>query len=555
MKIDRSKRFVFWMLLLLFVGLSAGRILYFPLNVERLYRAVPPSALLISEHDALAERWNDLSNHPAVDGMLRGVHDAPVRSLGDIPYAGMVLDRFGTRKTVFAFCSRLGRDRSPAWIVASWAGARTQFLRWGFYAGFLRDFRRVALPDGRGGWLLEGVEGPTGREGLCLTVVDGILVGCLSRDPMAIQEIVDRIESRVPLIPELAERLRTDPPDGKHDDIANRIYWATGATHWRCDIRLDKDGSAEGWFDGPCPSRFWLARALGGDGSTEHRGTGSGDGFSVMGRIMGESSAGVAVVPRLSLSGCLREVVLPPKWSVPLTILEKGLDADAPAVIGVCTPDYSGRILGFKTPTVLIGFKLREPDVAPALIADFLDALNVRLGTALIPKTDPGAPYSVIGVEGVGNGIYDRLAMNEVPAFAVVDGWMILCSNRGTLARLIEERYPNPGQGDPRWVHTLSGEDAHASLWLDLAATDQALSKGLAVYDLMSYARTGGRSGGVVRRRFQVVKDLVAALRPLESGAVFVKVDGDACHGHFRVGPPSKPTTVSAVEPVVTSLP
>ena len=539
----KSKPTHFWLLLFAFVGLCVWWVLYIPFNAMLLYRAIPQNAVFVSEHDEVAGRWETIARHPLIGGVARalGVDAGLLYGLPEDRGVKAVLDRFAARKTVFAYVPSLGGPGGPpAWVFSSWAGTRGQYLRWGFYSKFLTDLRRVSFQGGAKGWVLDTPDGAASDEKLSFAEFEGILLGCYSSDPEGVRHIVDRFERGSPVVPGFRARSADITPTNVFDTVwlkqpgpANSLL----SQEWQCTFSLTPEFAA-----GHINSQGQTPLRAGTDPGSVDGEDGEGQALRIgdLGAfvgILGDSPAAIVRLPYALVEEVFSGVGMPSAGRSIVGILERDLAEDASIVTSVCDLEYSGRILGFRVPAIIVGVEVADPGRKQEIVTALLDGFTALYGFGLIPRSVVIEGHSIIVAESVGEGVYDKLGLNEYPAFMMVDNWLVFASSWRALSKMLS-RSPVAGKaGDgPAWFVEMAGTEEPVFAWFDLAASNEVLVKALAAYDLASYAQHGHRPTSSVRENLEDIKVLIDAARPMKTFVLGLNTDGRDIDARFYFG-------------------
>ena len=520
----KPKRTVFVIVLVLFVAFFTWRSLHVPYRPDVLYRAIPSSAMFVSEHDELAARWSGLASNALLESIAvsLGVEAGEIESVRNNKIVAWLMNRFATRRTVVAYVPSLGREGRPAWVLASWGGLHARMLKWGIYSGALSDFEGQTFPGGRRGWVMKDLGEDMPDQYLSLAVADGVLLAVLASHPQAVSVPLERIERDVPILPGLAAGLR----GGTGAQTAMDRGWLApdgpNGDSWQCDLALDRPGLTEASFRG----RPDILPAAG----------------------------EINVQERLDeLIGVLKDA---PSMLVvgPLSVLKSLLPSDGPAAgiayvadllaehasggtdsfICLCSSDYSGRILGFKVATLMIGIRIQNRRESEAVIKGVLDKMNAKFETTLIQRDVPLQGLRMKTIESVRTGPLSRLAEKERPAYTMVGDWLFISSNRKALEKV---RKKKPNEAGP-WREELRPHAGHVAMWTDLESTDKALTKVAAVYDLVSMLLGRNSKSSPVRQNLALAQQWVKTLMPMQRLCAWGSSTTNACSARIRIGMP-----------------
>jgi hypothetical protein len=224
---------------------------------------------------------------------------------------------------------------------------------------------------------------------------------------------------------------------------------------------------------------------------------------------------------------------------------------DSPVVACLFGEAYSGRLLGVKTPTLLVALRVRDRSAALERVVSDLDRLNARYDLALIPKRETvlvSASRSTAGrglmtqkrlvvVDTARQGLATTLKPDEKPAFTHVGNWLVFASNKGVLTTLLREAAagaPGAGMRDVRWrPRPRAPHGGYA--WMDLNGAGLAVRKALAVYELVLYMQ-GTDAAARMRARIQDWKRWVEIARRLQTAVVRFDALSESVRLSLRLG-------------------
>jgi hypothetical protein len=465
-------RILFWLLLVVFVLSSLFWIAFFPYCPERVYAAVPPGAAFVTKHENLAERWPELSGHPVVRNAIEvfGGDRETLDSLAD-PKTVELVGKMASRTTVFGYVPGRRFGEGDFIVAATWIGAYGQFLQWGFLDKSLSDFERVELDGGISLWSLKGGVND-GALSLTFCVFEGVLVACLSDNPLAAAGLRHRLKlGTAPLGVLQSSGDDSDMAWLMASDIHERLSGKAAAS---LKISAVREDAIE-------------IRAL---GNSDWRPDGSCDGEEVagLGSLFPEP-------PDLFASFCMSEIrrmldskdeensarksFAPLLGSVP--------DA-APGFIWMSGGEYSGRLLKLKVPTIIAGTRLREDVDVEKLLAETLDKLNAEYDWGLIPRRVQERELPIFIVEGSRAGGVTIVSEDEKPAIAKWNSWLLISSNVGTLVGLLDgdsaSRSGVNRNGGSFWLNDIVSREASGYGRMETRSSVTTLKNAKAVYDL-----------------------------------------------------------------------
>ena len=523
----KSKRAAFVVILLLFIAFVAWRIFHVPYRPEVLLQAVPGSAAFVSEHDDLAARWPELTSNPLIKTLALsfGVDPEEYESFRNDKVVAWIMKRFAGKRTVIAFLPSLGSDGQPAWMLASWGGLQARMLKWGVYSGALGDFEKQTFHGGRRGWVMRDLGESMSGQFISLAVADGAVLAMLSTHPQAVTVPLERIERDSRIMPELAYAL-TERRVGTRDRgwIAPD---APGGAGWNYDIALDRDGLTEATFSGGPDLIPHIGRQNAQEQLDELIGV-LKDSPSAL--WVGPFEMLASVLPSERPGGGIRHVA-----EQFLPHLSGGTDS----FVSLSTLDYSGRILGLKVSTLMIGLRLKNRQAYNEIVKEFLDTINAEYETTLIQREVPTQGLRMHTIESVRRGPLSKLAQAERPAYTMVGDWLFVASNRKALEKV---RRKTPNRAGP-WRHELQLEEpTDMAAWTNLETAGDALSKILAVYDLASLFMGSRDESDPIRQNLGALHQWIDTLEPTSRLCAWGSSTAEASSARIRIGVPPDAT-------------
>ena len=535
----RIKRISFWIMLLIFAGLTLWWTIYLPYDQAALYRAVPPTATLVSEHDLVAQRWSQIVRNPCLIKTLGQFRAEPgfLQRTADAPGVHRLLNMFAARKTVIAYAPELGPSGMPAWIAASWAGWTGQLLRWGLLGRHLPGMHALRLDDGSRVWAAD-VGGKNSPLKLSLAVFDGALLGCISEDPLAVRWLLFRLQGRVRAAQHPALGARRVCADMDHGWIAGELGLARFSSS---DIRYSLRRIDEDVLEGV----LVLDMAKPASVPPGH----SPDDFALLQK---EAAQILNRMPDLYLLTGFRELraVLHVTGLGPLANqLERwpgDIDSSAGVFVGLYGGEVSGRILGLRVPSIVVGVRTEQAGEFVEGIDGVLDALNAECGWGLIPRrVGGGGGRQLVGIDGTRSNVYGTMKPEERPALTACGDWILFASNVSALSMLLSDEHagigagsaPRPGAGLP-WIPAGGVGDENAYIWGDLEPAGSSIRDALAVFSLGLLVSDVPDSRARVES-LGMLNSLLEVLRDLGLGSAYIRTTGEELEIEFciRSGP------------------
>ena len=525
------RRILFWTLLAGSVAGSIWWINWFPFHVDRLYSVIPPDATVIVEHRDLGARWPELARNPLVRNLVAFTASAHGQSLDgslDDPETAYWIQRLAGRHAVLAYIPFFDGSSDGDWVMASWVGSFAHQMRWSMFWNRADGNNTLDLGRGERGWSMANENDGTGKT-LSLALVDGALLACWSKDPQGVRVLAERkkwgAEPAQALRDKLA-RLQTGTEPHAHLDPAPDRGWLRSLTpqsrrHPAHPVRfavtvLDAH-SVAGWIG------FESDRAPGPSADEPPPiDTGNPAFLKPLETILGVSPAALTVLPLGHANRLLLQQNTHPAWQMLGALLTDAAGEQAPCFVSVCRPEYDGRVLGFRTPGIVMGLHLDKPETGRRIVVSILDILNAGLGLGLIPKDEIGTGgQNLIVVESVNTDAFLRLTPSERPTFAVAGNWLLFAANRSIMEKLSETGSTRGSESTPvAWRAAVEGRQTTAFAWMDFDATHTAAARSKAVYGLMAHVARFP-ADQAIRQTLDGLALFADAARPMKSGALW----------------------------------
>lgn len=522
----------FWLLLAAGAALSAWWLLYVPCDSARLYSAVPAHATFVSRHRDLASRWRDFSANPFARSLLGalGLTQEELDAFRDDPVAQRWARRLLGRDAAVAFVPGLGDYADPAWVIVSWIGGRSQRLRWQLSWARSGEYTRCAPHRGRPYWVVESAVFESGEK-LTVALVEGMIVGCISKHVGAMREVLDTYDG---LFPSVAVRADfPGPGNGWGDPLAPDRGWvyAGGLGTWA----YVGSRSLAYEFSVLQPSGLvgqvcWRAPRATGPVAPDRRTTAG------LAGLFGDLPLALLLLDRNMVWADARPAAGPALLNVVREIaVEQRADTIMLCILGDA---YSGRFKGIKVPTVVAGIPVADETKALAAVKKALDRANARRQLGLIPREVPDGAAPLFAIEGTKENAYGGLPLEERFAYAAREGWLLAASSLGGLRRLMAGRGAgrlSQGAAEPRWAKDMGDVQAPFYGWIDLALGGKALRLAVTTYSLKLLMEDPVRTQSA-RQRLNEIKAWIDSLAPLGTCRVWLESEGDVMRVSFRMG-------------------
>ena len=161
------------------------------------YRAVPESAIVVSDHHDVRGRWRDFVLLPAVSNALTAV-DFDVMEFRNEPGWRILIPLTTGRNTVLALTPEYGADREPVLWGASFAGWRRLVLRFLLVTRWIPGLGRLQVAPGGSKYLQLGSKRHPSDWKVGFAMRDNVLLAALSTDGDAVRELEKCLEEKAP---------------------------------------------------------------------------------------------------------------------------------------------------------------------------------------------------------------------------------------------------------------------------------------------------------------------------------------------------------------------
>ena len=513
----RPKRLATLALLAVSMVVAAWWVGHVPYDPLAIYRPIPASATVVGRHLRLPERWHDLLANPLALALMRtmGVRTEDAAALVEDEESRVWFDKLAGREGTLAYLpGRFGQ--APAWMAVSHLGGESQKLRWQLSLFRVPGFERMKSFPGRSVWRVESRDLDPGQH-LAIAFGEGVIMACLSADPLAIEEALAAYDGR-------GQRLMEREP--------SFARFAEGDGRSAPDRLWIRDESAFASPDFPgiaveIPALLAQAISLtattkGAEIVPEDRANSVE--FEPLARLIGNAPCLAAAVRRDALLQIWNQPELSRHVRHALRMVLDVATADRLALVGM-DGEMGGRLTfglmrtlgaGLRVPTLLLATPAPDAAAAHAAIQRVLDASNARYRAAFVlkPMALPITTIYVLESAG-GNEWVDELSLSDRPAYAILDGWLLASSNLGALQKLAESAAAAPAGAaeTPAWAAPLAGPYAVAA-WIDLARSGKVARDAIATWS-MAQMFSNGSDSQAIRERLNEAKAWIDAFAPL----------------------------------------
>ncbi len=533
----RPKRLLKLALLAVSIGVGVWWVGTIPYDPLAIYRPIPASATLVGRHLKLPARWDDLLANPLALALMRtaGIRTEDAAGLVADEESRKWFEKLAGREGVLAYLP--GRFGGPAaWMAASHLGGESQKLRWQLSLFRVPGFTRMKQFPGRSVWRVDSPDLEPGQH-LVIAFGEGVLLACLSPSPLAIAEVLAAYDGNV-------RRLLEEEPAFEHfaveDDrsVADRLWIRDESSRdlvqspgisveipvLRGD-RISLSASAEAIW--PVP----------GDRVGQVK-------LDPLMRLLGEAPCAAAMVKPEVLHQLLAQPELRGDMRHAVRMITE-VATDRVAVVFM-DGDMGGRLAwgvmsslglsGLRVPTLLLATPAPDEAAAAGAIQRMLDSSNARYRAAFMvqPVSEPPTTIQVLESAG-GKEWVDSLAKSDRPAYAVVEGWLLVSSNLSALQRLVQASVAgNSPAPVPAWASPVDRAGAVA-LWMDLARSGKLARDAIATWSMAQMFLNSGNSQAV-REQLNEAKAWIDAFAPFGVARAELSRQGEKIVLHVDLG-------------------
>ena len=371
---------------------------------------------------------------------------------------------------------------------------------------------------------------------------DGVLLACLSPDPAAIRYMLMAYDGLIPSTRALSE-LRTMPEPVSPDVVWGQWQGPANAGKFTLTGALTR-------FDGQSLSATMRLRP------SPYRQVQLADSIDIAAveRILGNLPALVMAIPLPTIQDRLRSTIMPGEGTGPtatepawLPTIRRILQSDwiqqdtNGLVLALFTGEYGGgygrKPLRMSIPALMAFTRVKRSDNVHRMIGRELDLLNARHRLGLIQDPSPltVGPQAIYTIE-ITNKPQVALEVEDRPAYTLVGDWLIVSSQAGSLAKLMQ-RFQKLGNETPlmpeSWHGTMSAKNTSGLVWLDLDAGGKTIQLALSLWGLSQRTAAAPSTPPVIK----AARTLLDRIRPLQSCTLWMEPKGSNAVVRVEIGP------------------
>ena len=547
---SRVRRFLLPIFCALLAALAAWWLLYVPYEPTRPFSAIPANAVFAGVHDRLADRLGDVLASPLTDALLSysGLDRKWLETIENDPDVLKWLPRLAGRRVVIAYVPSLGNTGCEAWLISAWAGGYSQCLRWLASLNLVPNVTSVGEYAQRPVWKVKLPAKVAGRYSMSVSVAEGLVLVCVSRDPYGVRHMLDTLDGRAP-IPSLPERNPMSGVSALIEGTAPDRGWAATALPTSYEITAQSQGQVAGraWIR----HRLRAGAALPGAANLKDAALLLGDIPEAVCLFEPEAARQLLLDLSKNSPGHTGSAWM----KIMAETFEKAAAPEGGRACGfICLlggeyrsrlrsllpPDYSGPLKGLPAPVFMVGVRIADPVNAQALAGWVVDSLNAKYRLGIFPWPMSAGNYEVFGLEGTGEDQYSKLSVDERCAFSVCDGWLVFSTCTEALLKIVARFQRDESKQEAascRWLMAYEAAETNrpvAFLWSDLDDACVTLKDGLGLWRL-ALAETENSESAKVR---SLREDMawMDTLRMLRHCAIGAAPAGNATELRFNFG-------------------
>ena len=529
-----SARVIFLAILTDLVALVIFCILWTPFNPRELFRPIPAGAVFVSSHRDAPSRYEALATNVFFKSLFSG-KELPNHLPGGNRTAALL---FG-RQTVCAYVPSLGQSACPAMVIASWTGAWAPVIRWALWFHVPKEIVQTGENNGRRLWMIRkpfpAFGADTSASFFSFAFDEGVFIGCLSEDQDGIAALLQVYDGRSDSILKVKEfSLREPAPEmdrmwmrveSGHAARRPQTFYAT------CSIDFLKDDCL-------------LATLRFEPGIFRIKGASVTNAFEGLGRLYGCRPDFLAKLTSDLIAGLL-DSFADPGWAGSLApILVRPSGSNNASFLMVFNGDYGGHLgkdpFRIPMPTILLVAPASQRRAKDA-ISELLDLLNAkyRLGLIINSAVEPAGKCPVFALESTSAGDFNSLPVDDRPAFAFHNGWLLLASNcaglRPILMSLQAESGPGEGASN-EWMRRALNRRAEAFVWFDPDMGGRAVRLALTTAIAMTAREDRARRNQSTVRLLKTTRNWLESISSLKNCCIWLEAEHGRTVARVEIG-------------------
>lgn len=533
MKNNRVRLIAFVVIVALYAFLFACWMFHVPYNEAELFRAMPHNADMVSSHVDLPARFMRGATIADNFGFLSPkVLEARKAMAASREFRKIfAAPELRTKRSVVGYIHRL--DGEPACFFATWLGRHGQIMRWSLLWKTPPHLVRTSTDYGYPIWSSRSAA--SNDQVLSFAFVDGMLLGCISRNPAGVRHALETYDGHLPSvaaakIPEYVAPLIPNPKAPDTGWFRTRTRPIPGMPH----IVAFSFDSVEapcirGAFqsDMPLAADSPLAAPVNLDG---------------LENCFGKAPSAVLAMPSDLLAGALEAAPRSLPVEVASALLHSGAVAQSgPVAAGLFLGEFGGRIhlaLGRpRIPALSLAVRLGDRDRVREGLTRAADLVNgvFRAGLIVSPAAILPGNTPFYGFEMTSSNSAAMQRPEDLPGCALAGNWLVLSSHAQSLQNVLSQTLTGSVTAaqteaqPPEWQRLLREKAAGAFFWADLEATGKELDT-LLVFSQMA---------GFFPRETPGVRAIIKKCRTFRTGAAWIELVNNRPRLCLEIGRPN----------------
>ena len=519
----KRSRFVFWLILVLFVAGTGWWMCSVPYNPGGLYSAIPLEAEYISVSRHVAARWETFLQNPLTRSLVisLGADIDELDELSEDESMNFWMQRLFSDEVVIANTPAFSSGDEDTWIITTWLGGRSLYYRW--LLPWMKDKRlsKAGSYGGRTIWCYDTRKWDFPHP-LFFVFVEGGIIGCMSPYASTIQYVLDTYDGRIsPVVKPFLGWL--EKPATALDRGWVRLPANMGWPAFTYALSSIGSNTISGSLGADVP---WMKPGVTLDALNTN----------ILGRLLGDLPLAAVVVPfDTSDEEWLSMVPVDAR-----KILTKLTVATRPQIgmVALMGGEYSGRVKGLKLPGIVTAFQMENPGRVLRNAQQAVDQLNAAYKWGLIAGRYPVGRETIYVIESTADTPYALLNSSECVAFTVIDNWFLMAGSAGTLGKLVTRYNKSEARIEARagrWQKEFHPDLCAGFGWMDLMDGGKVIRNAIAAYSLKLMIEDASKSQKQ-RQQFNEIRAWIEGLGTLETCWIWMETGEGWVNFRFQMG-------------------
>jgi len=457
-----------------------------PYDQSKLLRPIPANAVMIGFHRNLGPRLESIATNIFFKSFFDS-NETAVKKLRSNHYTARIL---ASRLIIMAyvpdfnqFTTRGAWSSTPALVISSWVGGWSPVLRWALWIHPPKDIVPLGDYNGHRLWAYKKPIPFFGKVSfLSFAVDEGIFIGCLSQDRSGIACLLRNYDGRndsILNVPQCRFEEKTSVPDqvwlrvDLPNATQNKSFFAVCSLnalendYLAATIRFEPDIYLDNYV-------------------------GQNRDLAEIGKMYACLPSVVALFPSDMVVGGLDGLISPAWARAVKPILAPSFGTNNVCLLMVLTGAYGGQFgkepFKITVPTVLLAvsgsrqdsFRSIRVKQMKAAVLELLDLINLkyRFGLILNSTLPPAGQCPIYAIESTASAPLNSLPVEDQPAFAFYNDWLLLASNSAGLRKILlnfQSQAAIPDDENNILLKQPTSRQAKAFIWIDPGEGGKAL--------------------------------------------------------------------------------